>query len=203
MGEMLCRVAARYRAYCTGIEYSPCFRKIAIAKAAERGLGDLVNFVEMDAASFNAPDATYDAATCIGAEWVLGGFEATLRSLARWTKPGGTVVASTPFWLSEPPDAYLQAIGFKRDDYATQSENVRTGEVLGLRLVYQLASNRDDWDEYHSASWLAAYDYVRDHPDDPDAAEIIERTEQDKAAYLMAGSESLNWATYVFRKPEA
>jgi ubiquinone/menaquinone biosynthesis C-methylase UbiE len=201
MGETLCRVAERYSARCTGIDYSPYFCEQATHRAQERGLSDLVSFVQMDGASFSAPEATYDAAMCIGAEWVMGGFEATLRSLMRWTKPGGVIVASTPFWLAEPPEAYLQASGIDRSTYGGQAGNVRTARDLGLRLVYHVVSSRDDWDEYQSASWLAAYDYVRDYPDDPDAAEIIERTEQDQAAYFTPGSECLSWATYVFRKP--
>lgn len=203
MGETLCRVAERYRAVCTGVDYSSYFCELATRKARERGLGDLVSFVQMDGASFTAPDASYDAAMCIGAEWVMGGFEATLKSLARWTKPGGVVVASTPFWISEPPPDYVKAIGLEGNAYGAQADDVAAARKLGLQLVYHVVSSQDDWDEYHSASWLAAYDYVRGHPDDPDNAEIIERTEQDQAAYFMPGSECLNWATYVFRQPPA
>jgi ubiquinone/menaquinone biosynthesis C-methylase UbiE len=200
-GEMLCRLAVRYEAQCTGVERSPYFCDEARAKAKERGVADRVTIVQQDGADFMAPDASFDAAMCIGAEWVFGGFEETLWALSRWAIPGGTVVAGTPHWTAEPPEAYLQARGIKRSDFTTKQVNVAAAEALGMRLVYHVASSEDDWDEYDGASWLSAYDYVREHPEDADNAEIIERTEQDKASYFTPGRETLGWATYVFRKP--
>jgi SAM-dependent methyltransferase len=200
-GETLCRVAARYGAVCTGVERSPYFCDEARAKAAERGLGDRVTIVQQDGAEFRADDASFDAAMCIGAEWVFGGFAGTVSSLARWAKPGGVIVASTPHWLREPEDAYLEAMGLARDQFGTMGQSVASARELGLGLVYMAASSLDDWDEYESLSSLGAYDYVRDNPHDPDAADIIQRTETSQDAYLTYGRDALGWATYVFRKP--
>jgi ubiquinone/menaquinone biosynthesis C-methylase UbiE len=200
-GETLCRVAARYGARCTGVERSPYFCDEAQAKASERGLAERVTIVQQDGADFTAPDASYDAAMCMGAEWVFGGFEGTLRALMRWAKPGGTVVASTPHWLAEPPDEYLEDHGLTREQFTSQAETLQCAASLGLELVYMVSSSLDDWDEYESLSWLGAAAYVREHPDDPDNAEIVEWTRRRQRAYLAHGRECLGWATYVFRKP--
>jgi len=201
MGETLCRVAARYGAQCTGVERSPYFWDEARAKAAQRGLAERVTIVQQDGAEFTAPDASYDAAMCIGAEWVFGGFEDTLRALMRWAKPGGTVVASSPHWLAEPPDDYLNGEGLTREQFTSQPATLRRVAALGLDLVYMVSSSLDDWDEYESLSWLGAADYVREHPDDPDNAAIMEWSRRRQRAYLAHGRDCLGWATYVFRKP--
>jgi hypothetical protein len=73
---------------------------------------------------------------CIGAEWVFGGFESTLRELMRWAKPGGTVVAGTPHWIAEPPDDYVRAEGLTPDQFMSQDATIVKGTSLGLSLVY-------------------------------------------------------------------
>jgi hypothetical protein len=138
---------------------------------------------------------------CIGAEWVFGGWLDTLTQLGRWAKPGATVVGGTPFWIVPPPAGYLAASGLSHDSFSTHYGNVVAGEGLGLKLLCSVVSNQDDWDNYLGLSWRAAYDFGRDHPDDPDCSEIAERTAEDKSAYLQYGRDCLGWAMYVFRKP--
>jgi hypothetical protein len=137
---------------------------------------------------------------CIGAEWIFAGWKGTLAQLANWTRDGGTVVAGTPFWAAAPSQNYLSLSGISEDDFTSHAGNVSIGEGLGLTLVYSVTSNRDDWDHYRGQTWLAAYDYIREHPDDPDNAEIAARTEKDKQEYFGGGREYLNWGIYVFRK---
>jgi hypothetical protein len=197
---MLCRIAARYGAVCVGVERSSYFCTEAREKVRSRGLSDLVTLEEVSGEDFNAPEATFDATMCIGAEWVFGGWTGTLTRLQQWAKPGSTVVAGTPFWTAPPPAAYLETMGFSSDSFSTHAGNVAAGESLGLDLLFAVVSSQDDWDNYMGLSWRAAYDFIRDHPDDPDAAEIEQRTVKDKNAYLRYGRDCLGWATYVFRK---
>jgi ubiquinone/menaquinone biosynthesis C-methylase UbiE len=200
-GETLCRVAARYGAQCTGIERSPYFCEEARARVVQRGLESRVTIVQQDGSEFSASDSSFDAAMCIGAEWIFDGFEGTLRALSRWTRPGGTIVVGTPHWRQIPPDDFLVAEGYTRHQFASQEETVARATALGLNLVYMVASSVDDWDDYESRGWLAAHEYARDNPDDPDSAEVIERTERSRQAYFAHGRKCFGWATYVFRKP--
>ena len=198
--EMLCRIAARYGAACVGVEYSSYFCDEAREKAQSRGLSDLVTIEEISGADFTAPDAAFDVTMCIGGEWIFGGWTSTLARLQQWAKPGATVVGGTPYWIAPPPAAYLEAMGLSSDSFSTHAENVAAGESLGLNLLFAVASNQDDWDNYMALSWRGAYDFVRDQPNDPDVAEIVERTANDKNAYLRYGRDCLGWAIYVFRK---
>jgi SAM-dependent methyltransferase len=198
--EMLCRIAARYGAVCVGVERSPYFCAEARENVLSRGLAHLVTLEEMGGEDFTAPEATFDAAMCIGAEWVFGGWTNTLAQLQQWAKPGATVVAGTPYWAAPAPAPYLEAFGFSSDTFSTHAGNVAVGESLGLKLLFAVASNHDDWDNYMNLSWRAAYDFIRDQPADPDCAEIEERTVSDKNSYLRYGRDCLGWAIYVFRK---
>jgi hypothetical protein len=60
-------------------------------------------------------------------------------------------------------------------------------------------SNPDDWDHYETLQWWAADDYARSHPEDPDAEEVTDRKQREKAIYLQGGRETMGWAIYVFR----
>ena len=82
----------------------------------------------------------------------------------------------------------------------THAENVVAGESLGLNLLFTVVSNQDDWDNYSGLSWRAAYDFVRDNPDDLDRVEIEERTASNKKAYFEFARDGLGWAIYVFRR---
>jgi hypothetical protein len=66
--------------------------------------------------------------------------------------------------------------------------------------VYSGTSNQDDWDHYCGLTWLAAHDYIREHPDDADNAEIAALTKKDKQGYYGGQRECHGWGIYVFRK---
>jgi SAM-dependent methyltransferase len=199
--EMICRIAAKYGARCTGVEWSAYHCEEATTKVRERGLDDLVSIKQMPGEDFRAEDASFMASMCIGADWIFGGAAKALEALTRWTRPGGDVVLGAPFWIAKPPATYLAAAGLSEETFTSHRANVALGENLGLKLIYAAASSTDDWDRYVGLTWRAAYDYVDEYASDPDNTEIIERTEQDKTAYFSGGRDCLGWAIYVFRKP--
>jgi ubiquinone/menaquinone biosynthesis C-methylase UbiE len=199
--EMLCRIASRYSATCTGVEISPYMCDEARRKIVGRGMSALVTVINMRGQDFSAPEASFDMASCFGATWVWGGLRGTLAALVRLTKPGGLVAVGEPCWSKEPPPEYLAAEGFSRSSYSTHAGNVAVGEGMGLTPLLAIASSIDDWDRYEGLSWLAAADYVRDNPADPDVPEIAAGIEKARQAYLRWGRDCFNWAMYLFRKP--
>jgi SAM-dependent methyltransferase len=199
-GELLARIAEKYRAHCTGIEHNPAFCAEANARARGRGLSALVEVREQRGQDFRADDGSYDAAMCVGAEWIFGGWHGTLAQLAQWTRKSGSIVAGTPFWSTTPSPDYLALSGISEGSFSTHSGNVAVGESLGLTLLYTVTSDQDDWDHYCGLTWLAAYDHIRDHPDDPDNPEIAALTRKDQESYFGGGRQFLGWGIYVFRK---
>lgn len=201
--ELLCRIAKRYGASCTGVEVSPFMCQEARRKVESRGLAGLVTVHEMRGQDFVAPDASFDAVMCIGATWVFGGFRGTLAALARWTKPGGIVAVGEPHWTAEPPPEYLAMSRLEKRSFGTHAENFETGWALGLKPVFSVASNVDDWDRYECLTWLAAARYVRENPADPDLKEIEGMIASEKEQYIRWGRDCFNWAIYMFEKPGA
>jgi hypothetical protein len=116
------------------------------------------------------------------------------------TTPGGLVVVGEPFWLREPSDDYLESQNMKKDDYGSHAGNVRLGEEQGLRCVYTLVSDEDDWDHYETLQWLSAEIYVADNPDDPDNEELLSKVLHHKNTYLEEGRSTQGWAVYIFKK---
>ena len=158
----------------------------------------------MDGADFK-PDKPHSLtlASCIGASWVFGGHAQTLDALVGMAEPDGWVIVGEPYWLREPSDDYLQAIGLTRDAFGSHAENVEAGERRGLDLVHTLVSSKDDWDRYEGLQWLAMADYARTDRNDADLPELLERVTKEKSAYLRWGRDALGWAIYVFRCPHA
>ncbi|MRR11644.1 class I SAM-dependent methyltransferase, partial [bacterium] len=116
-GELLIRLAEAYRVSGVGIDLSPFFIEQARKRAEGRASASGLTFMEMDGADFK-PDEPHglDMASCIGASWIFGGHAQTLDALAGMVKPGGRVVVGEPFWRTDPPDEYLAAIGFAKED---------------------------------------------------------------------------------------
>lgn len=199
-GEFLIRMAEAYGARGMGIDISPYYIAEAEKRLTARASSAGVTFAQMDGADFKPDEPrSFDLASCIGASWVFGGHASTLDALDSMVKPGGWVVAGEPYWLQEPSEDYLEAAGVAREDFGSHSSNAESGERLGLDLVYTLVSGRDDWDRYEGLQWYATHEYARNHPDDPDLAELVERVNKARAAYLRWGRDTLGWAIYMFR----
>jgi len=79
----------------------------------------------------------------------------------------------------------------------------RSRRAARLDLVHTIVSSQDDWDRYEGLQWFATAEHARTHPDDPDLAEVVERVEKAKAAYLRWGRDTLGWAIYMFRSRSA
>jgi len=94
----------------------------------------------------------------------------------------------------------LEAIGEKHSAYGTHYENMKVGQELGLKLVYTLVSNQDDWDRYEGLQWYAADKWASENPDDADVEEVLKRIRENRENYLRWGRETFGWAIYMFKK---
>ena len=202
-GEFLIRLAEAYGVRGVGVDLSPFF--IAEAERAPTRVPQAeITFTRMDGADFK-PDKPHSLAlaSCIGASWVFGGHAKTLDALVGMAEPDGWVIVGEPYWLREPSDEYLQALGLPKDAFGSHVENVEAGERIGLDLVHTLVSSKDDWDRYEGLQWHAMADFARTDRDDADLPELLDRVAKEKSAYLRWGRDALGWAIYVFRCPPA
>ena len=200
-GEILTRIAERYKISGVGVDISPFFVADAKQNLQQRVPSSRIEILNMDGADYK-PDRLFDLSMCIGASWIYHGHRETLRSLKSMTKPSGLILVGEPFWLKEPEDAYLTAAGEAIDDFGTHYENVLAGTEEDLLLLYTLVSNQDDWDRYTALRWYSTAMFVEENKTDPDVTEIVKRIDHEKAAYLQWGRDTVGWAIYVFKNPD-
>lgn len=177
-----------------GIEISPDFHAVAVARAADAGLSDQLSFELGDGAAASFEHESYDAALCLGASFVFGSLADTVEALAPAVRPGGHVAVGEPFWRVLPlPDDYED----RRDPWTTLEGTVVIFETSGLPVVSVIASSDDDWDRYETLHWQAIEHWLAANADDPDASEIRARHERHKRTYLRYGRDYVGWAIFV------
>jgi SAM-dependent methyltransferase len=208
-GELLLRTIERYGGPAghgmggVAIDLSPfCVRDVR-AQLSRRAPAAAIEVLEMNAADYRPTPASFDLTVCLGASWIHAGHAGTLRFLQGATRPGGQILVGEPYWIREPDPAYLQAAGFRADEFGTHAGNVQSGVDAGLEPLLALASNGDEWDRYETLQWRAAARWASANPTDPDVATVLERVERSRREYLTWGRDTLGWALYLFRRPAA
>jgi SAM-dependent methyltransferase len=181
------------------VERTEEFVVVARRRVREAGLDALVEIVQADGGEFPLEAERYDAALCLGASFVWDGLPGTLDALTPAVRPGGHVAVGEPYWRQWPlPEDFEPEPG---EEFVTLPATVARFEAAGLEPVTLIDASLDDWDRYESLHWLAADEWLREHPDDPDADEIRARSERDRLRYLRWTRDLLGWAIVAGRKP--
>jgi len=202
-GEMLLRLVRQFAVEAVGVDISPPFLTEAATRAAAAGLPpDNPLFHLESARDFAARHTGYfDAALCVGSTHALGNWPECLASMASQVRSGGRLLLGHGYWKRTPHPDYLEGLGAAADDYTDHAGNVNAGEALGLIPLYSTTSSDDEWDDYEGQYCLAVERYVRDHPDDPDAAAMTQRIRTWRRLYHRWGRETLGFGFYLFQKP--
>ena len=200
-GEPLIRLAELCNISGIGVDISTYFIKDCGNKKNKRIPNSDIKFLEMDGAKYSSKiNELFDLTMCMGASFVYNGFIGTINALKKMTKPDGMLIIGEPYWLKEPDDEYLKMSGMKKDEFNSHYGNIDIGEKEGLKCIYTLVSNHDDWDHYETLQWWSANEYVINNPGDPDNAELLDKINKAKTEYLLYGRDTLGWAIYVFKK---
>jgi ubiquinone/menaquinone biosynthesis C-methylase UbiE len=173
----------------TCVERAPEFTAAARERVEEARLGALIEIVEADAAAVDYERSAYDAALCLGAAFVFGGLAETVAALAPAVRPEGFVAVGEPYSRSSEP----------YDGFVPLAETVARFEAAGPRLVTVISSSEDDWDRYESLHWLVVDEWLRTHPEHPQADEFRELDRSRREEYLRRQRDGLGWAILVGR----
>ena len=121
----------------------------------DHGVVDRVRFVHDDAAGHVAEDKV-DAAACIGATWIAGGFAGTAELLARSLRPCGIILIGEPCWRQSPPtDEVAQGCqAHSIADFLMQPELLAAFGALGYDVVEMVLADQDGRARYWAAKWL-------------------------------------------------
>jgi cyclopropane fatty-acyl-phospholipid synthase-like methyltransferase len=148
-GEAACSLATRFGCRVTAVDRSLPFLEYVRGKVRDRGLADRVGLLYADGRQLPLPDASHDAAYCIGAPSIVG-TEECLREMRRAVRPGGAIVVSDITWRQKPSGPLGDEWGWiatyeprnSADDYAA------TIAACGLDLQDIRIHPRAAWEEY-------------------------------------------------------
>lgn len=199
--EFLLRTVERHDCSGTGVDISPYEVDEAKRRTKNRNLGATVEIVLANGSEYEIEPHSFDLAMCIGATWIWNGYAGTIEALKKAVVPGGLIAIGEPYKMHEPSPEYAATEPDFVESLLSHAGNVETAIQFGLTPLYTSVSNHDDWDRYESLQWLAAEEYAREHPEDPDVPELLERTRISRDTYLRHGRDTLNWAIYLSRSP--
>lgn len=163
-------------------------------KVADQGLSDRITIVCGNAAEYDFAPGAFDAATCIGATFIWGGFRESIQAMRRAITPTGRLGLGEPYWLSDQVAA----------TYAQQEQSIhQESDLLGLirdngfDLEGVVRASHDDWDRYESDNWHGLVRWIADNPDHRERSEVIAHLHRIQEEYLTFGRQYLGWAMYA------
>lgn len=203
-GAMSVHLAETYGLTVDALERSPAVFDIASRRLAGRGAPGQVALHNVDSRDFLKGAEPYDLLVAVGASGIVEGApepQAIIEALKPHVKPGGLMLWADPYWKAEPDPAFVAMIaGYAA--YTTHAGNIDAGQATGLELWYAGASPEHEWDDCMYSMYAAAQQWLADHPDDPEAADVRARNEMQRAAYQTYGRDTLGFGLYLFRRPE-
>ena len=200
-GEFLLRIAEKVQINGIGVDLSPYVIKEAKIRSNERLPDAQIKFVESEGKAYlETVKDQFDISSCMGASWIFGNHENTLKALINVTRKHGMIIVGEPFWIKQPTQWYLEMAEVSYNDFGSHAQNIEVGEKLGLRPIYALTSNLDEWDRYEKLQWLGVDNYVMDNPEDSDNDELLAKVSNFRNAYIKEGRDVFGWGLYVFRK---
>lgn len=199
-GEALCRFAARYGIRGTGVDISQVFLAEATARAAELRVSDRVEFVRADAAVYVPDPAGYQVVSCLGATWIGGGLAGTVELMRRAVDPGGLLLVGEPYWIDPPPEEAVRTLaGGDAELFTSLSGMLDRFEAAGCDLVEMVLADQHGWDRYAAAHWWTLTGWLRQHPGDPRAGQVLAFRDKERREHLAYGRRYLGWGVFVLR----
>ncbi|WTD59069.1 class I SAM-dependent methyltransferase [Streptosporangium sp. NBC_01639] len=198
--EMLCQWSLRHGIEGVGVDISEVFLHAAGERARELGVEDRVRFERGDAGAHRADPGAFDVVSCIGATWIGGGLEGTVKLMLPALKEDGVLLVGEPYWLSEPPAGAYEAFGAEPADFTSLAGTFDRFEAAGVEVLEMVLADPDSWDRYVAGHWWTLSDWLRDNPADPDAAEVRAFLERERRSHVEYGRRYLGWGVFVLRR---
>lgn len=186
----------------TLVERSPLFAPRAREAVANAGFSAAAEVLEEDAVAFSARarEGQLQLAICIGASHALGGRDSALEALARLLAPQGRLLFGEGFWRKPPSPDYLTALGASEDAFGTRAQNTAAAAARGLVLIAEEVAEGESFDPYE-LGWCSCIErYAKEHPSDPDAAEMQAIAAGRRALYERFGRAELGFSVQLLQK---
>ena len=174
------------------IRQSACDR--ARQKVEARGLAERIEIICAKGAEYAFETAAFDAATCIGASFIWGGFQPTVRAMKRAIRKGGRLAVGEPYWRHA---GVPREVRDREPEIPFEPDILRAMRAEGFDLETVLRASLDDWDRYQSGDWHGLILWLEENPDHPDRDQVINHLRQQQDEYLAYGREHIGWAMMV------
>ena len=199
-GEMLCQWVRRFGVTGVGVDLSKVFLETARSRAGELGVEDGVQFIEGDAGKYEIPPSSYDVISCIGATWIRGDLDGTLRFMRPGLKEKGLLMVGEPFWRQVPlPEEYKRMLTEDdlRMNFRDLASTLRRIEDNGMEPIGMILASEDDWDRYETAHWRNVEQWANTNSEDPDAREFQATMRREREIYLRWGRTYMGWGVFI------
>ena len=192
--EALVLWAERFGITGVGVEVREQACQWARDKIAQRGVRDRIEVLCGPAAEVPFEAQAFDAATCIGASFVFGGFRPAIRAMGRALRPGGRLGIGEPYWKhAHVPPSYAA----QESSVHSELELAQIAREEGYAFEYVIRASQDDWDRYEAGNWHGLVRWLEENPAHPERGTVIEHLRKVQDEYLGYGREYVGWAIYV------
>jgi SAM-dependent methyltransferase len=193
-GEMLALWAEEFGIRGVGVDIRSNACDRARKKMAERGLADRVEIVCANGSQYAFEPGSYDAATCIGATFIWGGFGEAVRAMSAAVREGGKLAVGEVHWST---DQVPTAVAERGPGFLPESRLLEIAQEEGYDVECVVRAALDDWDRYESDNWVGLLRWIEANPDHPERQQVIDHLHKCQEEYFTYGREYFGWAIYV------
>lgn len=193
-GEALVLWAEQFGIEGIGVEVREQACERARAKVSARGLSGRIEIVCVSGAEIDLAEQVFDAAICLGASFIWGGYRETVAAMSRVIRRDGRLGIGEEYWQRDhvPPE-YVQRAGAVHSEV----ELLQIARSEGFELEYVVRASHDDWDAYESGRWHGLVRWLEENSGHPEREQVVGRLHQMQDDYLRYGREYLGWAMYA------
>jgi SAM-dependent methyltransferase len=196
-GEAAATLASQFGCKIVAVEPFDAFVHIAAAKFWFFNLRDLVALLRADGKRLPLPDASVDAAYCIGASSIVG-LEPALAEMACVVREGGHVIASDIVWREKPGPLGAEWRWLAGAPQVSAEDYARVIEAAGLRVDRTHVHDRAVWEDYFRPMLAVAQEAKTAQPADVFFADEVQSGVELERRAVEAW---LDYATFVATKP--
>ncbi|GAA2634385.1 MULTISPECIES: SAM-dependent methyltransferase [Streptomyces] len=182
------------RLYAEGVDTSEVSVEHARRSAGLHGVAERLVLHQQAAADF-VSEQPFDLVLSVGATHAFGGLLPTLAAARKHLAPGGRVLLGESFWDGEPSPEAVEIFG-ELHDLATTVDLIVAD---GWAPVHAHVSTRGELDAYEWSCLGSLASWALDHPDDPNAAEVLATAHARRAEWLKGYRDSFGFLSLVLR----
>jgi SAM-dependent methyltransferase len=166
-------------------------------KIAGRGLSGRIKIICGKGEKYAYEKHTFDVASCLGASFIWGDFQKTIRGMRDAIRPGGRLVIGEPYWNTEEvPQKYKK----REPIFFTEIQLLQIARMEGFTFEHLIRSSGDDWDRYEGSNWYGLVRWLEENPKHPERKQVSDRLIKVQNEYLEWGRLYLGWAIYILKR---